>query len=133
MKILILGLIIAGIGFLLWWQWSVLRKAQRNVGRPAPDTTVIDPVNRAGRRIYFFHAVHCGPCRAVAPLVDRLRREYPNLVKVDVASHPELARRFGVTATPSFIVVANDRIDEVRLGGVTEGWLRNRLNIEEAS
>ncbi|MDZ7661566.1 thioredoxin family protein [Thiohalophilus sp.] len=132
MNLFIFGLILAVVGFLLWWQWSMLRQARRYVGRPAPDTTAVDGANRAARRIYFFHAVHCGPCRAVAPLVDRLCREYPNLVKVDVASHPALARRFGVAATPSFIIVANDRIDEVRLGGVTEAWLRNRLNIEEA-
>jgi thiol-disulfide isomerase/thioredoxin len=77
--------------------------------------------------IYFFHAAHCGPCRAIKPLVDRLSGEYPNLVQVDVAEQSELVREFGIAATPSFIAVDGARILGVKLGAVSESWLRTRL------
>lgn len=130
MNLFIFGLVFAVVGFLLWWQWSMARQARRQVGRVAPDTHLVDGAGEAQRQVYFFHAAHCGPCRAVAPLVDRLGREYPNLIKADVADQPELARQFDVAATPSFIVVTQGRISEVRLGGVTEAWLRTRLDSE---
>lgn len=131
MNLFIVGLVLAVVGFLLWWQRGLVRQARRHVGRVAPDTGAIDSAGEADRRIYFFHAVHCGPCRAVAPLVERLARDYPNLIKVDVAEHPELAREFGVAATPSFIVVTHGRISEVALGGVTAAWLQRRLDNKE--
>jgi thioredoxin-like negative regulator of GroEL len=61
------------------------------------------------------------------PLVDGLRRGYPNLIKVDVATYPKLAREFGITAIPSFITVSNGRIQGIRLGAQSEAWLRARL------
>ena len=59
--------------------------------------------------------------------MDGLRRGYPNLIKVDVAAYPELARDFGITAIPSFITVTNSRIQAVRRGAQSESWLRARL------
>lgn len=77
-----------------------------------------------------FCAAHCGPCRTIGPVVDRLRLYYPNLIKVDVAVHPDLARGFGIAATPSFIVVADGRIREIKLGVPAESWLIDRLGYE---
>ena len=62
------------------------------------------------------------------PLVDSLREEFPNLIKVDVAENMDLARSFGIAATPSFIVVNSGVVSEVKLGGVSASWLRERLS-----
>jgi thiol-disulfide isomerase/thioredoxin len=119
--------ILAVVALLLLGQWLVLRRARRAEGQPAPDTSAVDHGIDAPRRVYYFYSAHCGPCRAIAPLVDRLREEYPNLIKVDVPVHLELARDFGIAATPSFIVVVEGMVSEVKLGGVSEAWLRENL------
>jgi thiol-disulfide isomerase/thioredoxin len=119
--------ILAVVALLLLGQWLVLRRARRAEGQPAPDTSAVDHGIDAPRRVYYFYSAHCGPCRAIAPLVDRLREEYPNLIKVDVPVHLELARDFGIAATPSFIVVVEGMVSEVKLGGVSEAWLREKL------
>ena len=92
-----------------------------------PDTTAVDGGIGTSNRVYFFHASYCRPCHSMIPLVDGLRRGYPNLIKVDVAAYPELARDFGITAIPSFITVTDGRTQGVRHGAQSESWLRARL------
>lgn len=107
--------------FALW-------QARRRLGQTVPDTAAVDgPAASARRRLYYFHAPHCGACRAMTPLVDRLARSHPNLVKVDVSESLDLARGFGIAATPSFVLVEDETIRQVKLGGQSEGTLLRLL------
>jgi thioredoxin 1 len=54
-----------------------------------------------------FHADWCGPCRAVAPVLDELANELEgkaNVVTVNVDDSADLAQQYGVQALPTFIV-----------------------------
>ncbi len=54
-----------------------------------------------------FSAAWCGPCRALAPTMEELAREFDGqagVVQVDVDEHPELAERFRVASIPCLIV-----------------------------
>ena len=51
-----------------------------------------------------FHAVWCGPCRMVAPLLDELSAEFDGrikIVKCDVDQYEALSLRYGVTKIPN--------------------------------
>lgn len=55
-----------------------------------------------------FYAVWCGPCKATAPIVDSLAKEYDGKVdfyKVDVDKQQELAAMFGVRSIPSLLFI----------------------------
>ena len=54
-----------------------------------------------------FWAEWCGPCRMVAPVVERLAREYAGrllAVKIDVDRKPEVASRFEVQSIPTIMM-----------------------------
>lgn len=116
------------VGFLLTLQLATYWRARRVLGRAAPDTSSVDG-SAAGerRRIYYFFAEHCGPCRAMSALVAQLQQVHHNLIKGDVAQSLTLARAFGVAATPSFVLVEDNTIRQVRLGGISEKRLRHML------
>ena len=120
-------LIILPVSLIFLWQWRTLQKARHSEGQIVPDTSAIDGDIKTTCRVYYFHAAHCGPCRVITPWVDSFREEHPNLIKVDIVEHLELAQNFAIAATPSFIAIANGIISEVKLGAVKEKWLLSRL------
>ena len=54
-----------------------------------------------------FYADWCGPCRMVAPIVEELAKDNPDVVigKVNVDNDPELAQAYGVMSIPTLIVL----------------------------
>lgn len=54
-----------------------------------------------------FWADWCGPCRVVAPLVQRLAREYSDrmlTIKVNVDERPEIASKYGIQSIPTIMM-----------------------------
>ena len=111
----------------LFMKWMALRKAREHVGQEAPDTSSVDSGQDTPRKVFYFHAPYCGPCKAMMPMSSQLQQEYPGLIKVDATQNPELAQAFGVSATPTFVITDVNRVTEVRIGACGEGWLRKRL------
>lgn len=59
-----------------------------------------------------FHAVWCGPCRMLSPIVDEVARERADVKvgKVDIDAQPELAAAFRVFSVPTLAVVQGGRV-----------------------
>jgi thioredoxin 1 len=54
-----------------------------------------------------FWAEWCGPCRAVAPVLDKIAEERAGelkVVKVNIDEEPELAQRYGVMSIPTIVL-----------------------------
>lgn len=68
-----------------------------------------------------FHAVWCGPCKATAPVFEKLAESLTNpgtmiFVKCDVDECVEVARKYNVTAMPTFVVF-KDAVEIKRVQG----------------
>lgn len=65
-----------------------------------------------------FWATWCMPCRMVAPIIDKLADERPDVKfgKVNVDEQPELAAQFGVMSIPTLVVMKDGEIIETAVG-----------------
>jgi thioredoxin 1 len=78
-----------------------------------------------------FYADWCGPCRMLAPTLDRLANEFDGrikIVKVNVDREGELASQFQVESIPMLVVIADGQIIGKAEGLVGEADLRSALN-----
>ena len=66
-----------------------------------------------------FWAEWCGPCKALAPLIDELATDYSGRIKVgkvDTDANREVSVRFSVSAIPTVILFSNGEIVEKFIG-----------------
>jgi len=70
-----------------------------------------------------FYADWCGPCKMVAPVLDRLAKKYDgklSIYKVDTEAERELAGMFGVQSIPTLLFIPKDGEPRVAMGALPE-------------
>ena len=80
-----------------------------------------------------FHAQWCGPCKQMAPAVDRLIADGQPVLKIDIDQQPELAQKYGVTAVPTFVMVVNGQEVARESGAVSAQRLQAMLAMKPAA
>lgn len=59
-----------------------------------------------------FWAAWCGPCRAIAPVFERLSDEYQgklHFAKMDIDAHGNASARLGIQAIPTLVIFKNGK------------------------
>src|SRR5438067_4819353 len=78
-----------------------------------------------------FWAPWCGPCRTLAPLLEKLIEERQGrvlLAKVNIDENPELAQQFGISSIPAVIAFRQGRAVLDFMGLLPEAQLRQFLD-----
>jgi len=78
-----------------------------------------------------FWAPWCGPCRMVAPILDKIAKEYAGKLvvsKVNTDENAEWATKFGVQGIPTMLFVAGGKIVHQQVGAVPEPYLRDMVD-----
>jgi thioredoxin 1 len=81
-----------------------------------------------------FWAEWCGPCHAVAPVLDKIvdeRNGELKLVKVNIDEQPSLAARFGVQSIPTMILFKDGEPAAAAIGAQPKPALERALGIAE--
>jgi thioredoxin 1 len=74
-----------------------------------------------------FWAPWCGPCRMVAPTLEKLAMEYSGkllVAKVNTDDNPEWAMKYGVQGIPTMLFVAGGKVVHRQVGALPEPMLR---------
>jgi thioredoxin 1 len=79
-----------------------------------------------------FWAEWCGPCHAVAPILDQISEERQlRLVKVNIDEEQDLARRYGVMSIPTMILFDGGEPKAAAIGAQPKGMLERSLGLAE--
>jgi thioredoxin 1 len=81
-----------------------------------------------------FWAQWCGPCHAVAPVLDKIvdeRKGELKLVKVNIDDEQELAQRYGVMSIPMMILFKGGEPAAAAVGAQPKAALERSLGLSE--
>ncbi|MFN2469101.1 MAG: thioredoxin [Gaiellaceae bacterium] len=79
-----------------------------------------------------FWAEWCGPCHAVAPVLDRIAAEHDvKIVKVNIDEEQDLAQRYGVVSIPMMILFRDGQPEATAVGAQPKGMLEKNLGLAE--
>jgi thioredoxin 1 len=78
-----------------------------------------------------FWAAWCGPCKALAPIVDEVATAYNGKIKVgkmDVDSSPVTPQRYGVRGIPTLLIFKNGQVQDQIVGYVPRDTIEKALD-----
>ena len=82
-----------------------------------------------------FWAEWCGPCHAIAPVLDQIAQERDELrvVKLNIDEEPAVAQRYGVMSIPTLILFKDGEPQAAAVGAMPKSMLEERLGLAEAA
>ena len=82
-----------------------------------------------------FWAEWCGPCHAIAPVLDQIAEERDDLkiVKLNIDEQPTVAQRYGVMSIPTLILFKDGEPAAAAVGAMPKSMLEERLGLAEAA
>ncbi len=77
-----------------------------------------------------FYADWCGPCKMMAPVVEKLAEKYDGRVKVGKCNIDEenaLASKYGIMSIPTMMIFAGGEVKETIVGAVPQKELEEKI------
>lgn len=78
-----------------------------------------------------FWAEWCGPCKAIAPILDELAQQYEGklrIAKINIDHNQKTPRNYGVRGIPTLMVFKNGKVEATQIGAVSKGQLSQMID-----
>lgn len=78
-----------------------------------------------------FWAEWCGPCKAIAPILNELATEYQGklrIAKINIDDNQKTPRNYGVRGIPTLMVFKNGKVEATQIGAVSKGQLAQMID-----
>lgn len=114
----------------LLMQFGLVWRMQKQVGKIAPDISALLGRSPAAdeRLLVYFHSQHCHACKPMTPLVEKMHQQHDNVLSINITDQPQLARDFGITATPTIAIIESNKISSIRAGTLRQKQLEQLLD-----
>lgn len=83
------------------------------------------------KKVIVFKAIWCGPCRAIAPMIDELTQEYAGRIEIaslDIDKNVIEAIKYNVSTVPTILFLRGEDVVDTHRGALTKTALRNKLD-----
>jgi len=80
-----------------------------------------------------FWAPWCGPCKAIAPILEELAEEFAGqlrIAKVNIDDNAEIATEHGIRAIPTMLLFKNGKLVEQIVGMLPKATLKEKLQAQ---
>ena len=104
--------------------------AEKNITDVTDENFKIEILDATVPALVDFWAAWCGPCRAIAPVVEELAGQYEGQVKIgkcNVDENPKIPGQYGIRAIPTLILFKNGAVAEQITGAVSKMTLENAI------
>jgi thioredoxin 1 len=111
-------------------QFLVVLRSKKNKGRRIEQVNgkIGKMMTNGEETMVYFYSPGCRACKYQTPIIDRLISLGHKIQKVDISRDISIARKFGVMATPTTVVLKGNEIVEFMVGAKTEEKLTKYLN-----
>jgi thioredoxin 1 len=83
-----------------------------------------------GISIVDFWAPWCGPCRMLAPVLDKIAKTYEgevNILKVNTDENQDLVAEFGIRSIPTILYMKNGKVIDKTMGAAGESFFEEKI------
>jgi thioredoxin 1 len=73
-----------------------------------------------------YWAEWCGPCKAIAPILDEVAKDYQGRIKVakcNIDDNPDIPRKYNIRGIPTLMLFKNGNIEAVKMGAMSKSQL----------
>lgn len=91
------------------------------------DASFEEDILKAGRPVLLdFWAEWCGPCKAIAPMLEEIAEEYRDkltIAKLNIDDNPRTPQQFNVRGIPTLILFKNGQVEGQKVGALRKSDL----------